>query len=387
MKFTDRITNQRGVALIAVIFILVALGGLGVTVSKLSQNQAKQASSAVGVQDSYYAAQSGLEWAFQQVTDNTGTAGYTAATGYSALVGNRTLPNGDTFTIAYTAPNISSTAKKGNDERQLVLASFDTLVPQVPGGGGGGGTGPSSTCATSQGDGKGVDLFTQYVAAGNRIDGVTGGQSGITPDNFSIPTFPTATYNNQTFGSTTSLSPNTPSADNPELYYADLQVNNNVSLTLNGPTGVGKYLTVYVKGDFDLKGNSTLNINGNVRFVVGVSGTTKDIKVNGATVNITNGALFMMASGEFKAENSFKVNSGAGSLSDNLLVMTQKEIKFENNGSAKGGFYSMDEVKIENNPTITGAMVGKSKVEAENNPTITWDSNAAKNVTGNIKTC
>ncbi|MBI5179337.1 MAG: hypothetical protein HZA04_08800 [Nitrospinae bacterium] len=386
MDIRRHLKGQKGFALLAVIFILVAMAGLGVTVSKLVQNQARQASSAVGVQDSYYASQSGLEWAVQQATDN----GYTAP--YSQIAGAHTLPNGDTFTIAYDAltDKLSSTANKGNDQRMLVLAAFSTIPS-----GGGGGTDPNESCSVAaDGNVTGTDLFATRVASADEIDGsIPGSAENIHPKTFSsMPSFPAGvSYPNRTYsGGTTSLTSSTPTVNNPELYYNDLKLEDHGTMNVTGPTGVGNYLTVYVKGDFKVRDSSTLNVTGNVRFVVGTSRRDdENVIMQGATVNIaTGGNLLLVASGRFKAENNFAVNSGAGSSASNLLIMTMGDIKFENNGTIKGGLYSLDDIKIDNSPTITGAMVAVDKIDKEHaSSVINYDNTAGQSVVNNIKTC
>jgi len=208
---------------------------------------------------------------------------------------------------------------------------------------------------------------------------------------FSQPTFPTGvTYTNRTYdGGTTNLSSSTPTANNPELYFGNLKLKGSGTMNITGPTGVGNYLTVYVNGDFDVQSSSTLNITGNVRFVVGTAGSGKDAEINGSTVNIASGGnLLIMAAEDFKAENNFQINTGSGSSAGNFLAMAQKDIKVENNGSMKGGLYAGDDVKVENSASVTGSMVAGDKAEREGgSSTVTFDNTAGQSVVNNIPVC
>jgi hypothetical protein len=145
---------------------------------------------------------------------------------------------------------------------------------------------------------------------------------------------------------------------------------------------------VYVKGDLRIDDSSTLNITGNVRFVVGTSRRDdENIKIDRSTVTIASGGnLLFLASGNFKATSSYHVNSG-GSAS-NLLIMTMGDIKLEDSGDLKGGLYALDDIKIQESATFTGAMAARDNIEREgSHSTVTYDPAAATGVIGNIKTC
>jgi len=111
--------NDRGVALAAVLFLLTALGTISLATSAVIINRQEQSVNALQSHRAYYAASSGIEWAYQRAKD-MGWRG----TELNNLAGVYTLPGGDRFTISYNAPDLISESTVGGASRSLVYGNF-----------------------------------------------------------------------------------------------------------------------------------------------------------------------------------------------------------------------------------------------------------------------
>jgi len=111
--------NDKGVALAAVLFLLTALGAISLATSIAVVNRQEQSVNALQSHRAYYAASSGIEWAYQTAL-NMGWRG----TELNNLAGVHTLPNNDRFTISYNSPDLVSESTVGGASRSLLFANF-----------------------------------------------------------------------------------------------------------------------------------------------------------------------------------------------------------------------------------------------------------------------
>ena len=111
--------NDKGVALAAVLFLLTALSAISLATSVVVINQQEQSVNALQSHRAYYAASGGIEWAYQRAS-NMGWRG----SELTNLIGNQTLPNGDSFTISYNSPDLVSESTVGTASRSLVYRNF-----------------------------------------------------------------------------------------------------------------------------------------------------------------------------------------------------------------------------------------------------------------------
>ena len=122
--------GDRGVTVIAVVFILAAIGIIGLALSSITQNLNERASEAVDVQKAYFTAQSGFEWALQTADTNSWTVDDIAM-----IEGARILPNGESFALGYdpATDTMFSTATVGKATRRLRFPRFSAFLPAVAG--------------------------------------------------------------------------------------------------------------------------------------------------------------------------------------------------------------------------------------------------------------
>ncbi len=121
-EFAQRVRvcgNDKGVALAAVLFLLTSLGAISLATSAIVVNRQEQSVNARQSHLAYYAASSGIEWAYQRALE-TGWRG----TELNNLAGVHTLPGGDRFTISYNAPDLISESTVGGASRSLVYRNF-----------------------------------------------------------------------------------------------------------------------------------------------------------------------------------------------------------------------------------------------------------------------
>jgi len=122
-------SDERGVTLAAVLFVLVAVGSVGVALSALTQNMHETSASAVNVQKAYFASKSGFEWAIQKAS----LMGWTQAD-IEMLQGSQTLPNGVSFTLSYNrvSDTMTSSSTAGEATRILDFPNFSTFITPAP---------------------------------------------------------------------------------------------------------------------------------------------------------------------------------------------------------------------------------------------------------------
>ncbi len=289
MDVMKRLRNQKGVTIIAVFFVLLILGAMGMAVSKLTQSQQLQSAKAIQVQTAYYNARSGLEWAYQRCTElllavcNDGD--------FSALnpgVLQTYAINGKIleFTLSFNGNALTSTATVGDGERSITFATFGDNFPaggeepppddtQPPIGGGESGDGADS-CSGSLDfsttpfpgdqnyDDSGYSDFPEYVPATDNLGVVdlTGHES-------------------LTLGSGTYLMTSLKTAGNatltitgPALIYVDGTTGTpSVDLSGNGIKTIGNNVKFVIIGDFDAGGNASINSTPPAELDITASGT------------------------------------------------------------------------------------------------------------------
>lgn len=130
MTLIRLIKSRKGVTIIAVLFILLAVGGMGIAVSKITQNEQLQAANSVQIQAAYFAARTGIEMAYQRAIDDCGE-GQPLVT-LSDLDGTYTLPDGNTVTLLYSSPDIIATGSSGNTARTIRYSDIDAVLAASP---------------------------------------------------------------------------------------------------------------------------------------------------------------------------------------------------------------------------------------------------------------
>lgn len=114
--------NERGFALAAVLFVLVAIGGMGLTVSMITAGQQVQSSASLKSYRAQYAAMGGIEWAYQKALD----MGWSGA-GLSGLNGDYNMPDSSSFAITYRAPDLISSSTMDGVTRTVKYANFAAM--------------------------------------------------------------------------------------------------------------------------------------------------------------------------------------------------------------------------------------------------------------------
>ena len=120
--------GEGGVTVLAVAFILAAIGIIGLALSSITQNLNDRASETVNVQKAYLTAQSGFEWSLQKADANNWTIDDVAL-----LEGVRILPNGEAFRLGYdpATDTMFSSSTVGSATRRLRFPNFSTFLPAV----------------------------------------------------------------------------------------------------------------------------------------------------------------------------------------------------------------------------------------------------------------
>jgi carbonic anhydrase/acetyltransferase-like protein (isoleucine patch superfamily) len=308
--------------IIAVIFLLVVIGGMGVAVSRLVSNPASVVATNIKVQDSLFSAQSGIEWAFQYAVDNSLiTPAQVAAD--AVLSGTHTLPNGETFVTAYTqaTDTLSSISTVSGAERKVIYSGFAAAVSAATGGGV-----PGGGCTF--------------------LPAPPGGYVNL------------KIKNNQS----QSLGPG-------DFYINKLDIKDNATLTITGPA------TIYVQDKMQLKKSASLIINGNVRFVVKKDVIFKD----NASVTLNPGAnLYINAKKNIQVEDDATINSGGNSA--NVLLTANKDIKITDNSVVSAGAYADKKFKLDKNAVMTGAVGAGKSVKQKGSSTFIHDPAAGTSV-------
>lgn len=121
------IQNRRGMALIATLFLLVVLGAMGVSLSMINKNRQMKSVNSLHSQQAYYAAVSGMEWAYQKAVDDN-----LSGTSLASLNGTYTLPSGHRFEITVSGGSLLSKGIAGGSERMCEFPNFAALLGSTP---------------------------------------------------------------------------------------------------------------------------------------------------------------------------------------------------------------------------------------------------------------
>lgn len=395
--------GSRGIALIAVVLVMLFMGGLGIVVSNITQNKQVAGARSLNLTQAFYTAQAGVEWAIQ----------YLASEDKNSLDGISKSFGGGTFTISYNTgtDELIVTGTVGNQVRKV---KFSCVGASFFGSG-------DATCSTT-----GFGLIQSYgMAAGGIITDSTSGslpteqKQNLTPapdslSAISFPTYPAGTYVSRIVnGTTETLTAGT-------YLFDDFTIKGSGQVTLQGPATVyvndtftmvnsGKLtvdgtngdVTIVVKqaidfknssslttsqGKFDLLGKSDFSMENTSALTVGNKSSvqvTGELKIKDDTSVVINSGNSLLLRGDSKVtiENNAEVNSATGETANDLLILSNGDIKVENNTDMKAALYTpLGDIKIENNINIVGAMVAGGDIEAENSSTLTYDPNAGIDV-------
>ncbi len=247
-----KLRNQKGVTIIAVFFVLLILGALGMAVSKLTQSQQLQSAKAIQVQTAYYNARSGLEWAYQYMIENG-----LDNTQLASLVGTYTLPDGQTFTITTGTTSVTSTASVGDGKRSVTFAAFgDNFSP----GGGGDDTQPPDVGGES---GDGADSCSGSLDLSTTI--FPDSTDPPYPNYADFPEYdPAAWPDGDNLGAINMASTDTLTLDSGTYLIDSLTMAGQSELTFTGDA------LVYVKAGVSISGQNITTVNPNikVKFIV-----------------------------------------------------------------------------------------------------------------------
>jgi len=111
--------KQRGMVLLATLFLLVVLGAMGISLSMISENRQVRSVNNIHNQQAYYAAISGIEWAYQKAIDDV-----LSGASLTNLNGTYTLPGGQQFEITVSGNDLLSKGKAGGSERIYKFPNF-----------------------------------------------------------------------------------------------------------------------------------------------------------------------------------------------------------------------------------------------------------------------
>lgn len=114
--------SEKGFALAAVLFVLVAIGGMGLTVSMITAGQQAQSSASLKSYRAQYAATGGIEWAYQKALQ----MGWSGA-GLNNLNGDYALPDNTSFTITFSAPDLVSSSTMDGVTRTVKYTNFAAM--------------------------------------------------------------------------------------------------------------------------------------------------------------------------------------------------------------------------------------------------------------------
>ncbi|GMT42462.1 MAG: hypothetical protein IEMM0002_0873 [bacterium] len=115
-----RFQNRNGTTLAAVVFLVAVLGGMGLTLSITGKNRQEKSIGDVQRLKAYYAAVSGIEWAYQKAKDNN----WRDKKLLLNLNGTYTMPDGGQFTITLNGNDLFSTASAGGSKRTYKFPDF-----------------------------------------------------------------------------------------------------------------------------------------------------------------------------------------------------------------------------------------------------------------------
>lgn len=369
------LNNARGITLIAVVFLLVFLGGLGIAISRLAQNQALTSDNELASQEAFYGAYAGAEWGLRQrIEAPLNTPFATLAADFTA--GNA-LPGGVSFTTAYTRANdtlIAASTVRGCT-RSLQITGFCCSVTNLYGYG--------WCCPVTCGHSSPQNLFA-----------LAGGGSGMLPNQpitFAPPQAANAAGTGlvlagaQTYGGTGNTLP--PAGTIPAYINitGDLTLNTNTQMTINGPAGANK-LTVYVGGNMTLGDAAAITINGNVQFVI--TGSLTMLQNSGLLLN-PSAELLVQTGGGVTLGNNTALNGGPGNggSAANALIMSVGNVQMGSGVLLQGGIYAMGNVAVGQNNIIAGAIAAGGTITVGANATVTPSPAAATLALAAISPC
>ncbi|MBI5637209.1 MAG: hypothetical protein HZA03_04475 [Nitrospinae bacterium] len=352
------LNNARGITLIAVIFLLVFLGGLGIAVSRLAQNQALTADSALAAQEAFYGAYAGAEWGLRQrIEAPLNTPFATLAADFTA---GAAMPGGVSFTTAYTRANDTLTAASTvrGCTRSLQVTGFCCSVTNLYGYG--------WCCPVTCGTSSPQNLFA-----------LAGGGNGILanqPITFAPPQVANAAgaglvlAGGQTYSGVGNTLPPVGTAPAYINITGDLTLGANAQMTINGPAG-GSTLTVYVGGNMTLGDAAAITVNGNVQFVI--TGSLTMLPNSGLLLN-PNAELLVQTGGGVTLGNNAALNSGPGNGGGaaNALIMSVGNVQMGSGVLFQGGIYAMGNVAVGQNNIITGAIAAGGAITVGANATV-----------------
>ncbi len=373
MKTT--LTNARGITLIAVVFLLLFLGGLGIAISRLAQNKALTADNELASQEAFYGAYAGVEWGMRQRVEaplNTQFANLSA----DFTAGNA-LPGGVSFTTAYTRANdtlVAASTVRGCT-RSLQINGFCCSVTNLYGYG--------WCCPVTCGHSSPQNLFS-LAGGGN-------GMLANQPIFFALPQAANAAgagiilAGAQTYSGTGNTLP--PAGTTPAYINitGNLALNANGQMTINGPAGTNK-LTVYVGGNMTLGDAAAITINGNVQIVI--TGSLTLVQNSKLLLN-PNAELLVQTGGGVTLGNNTVINSGPGNGGNatNALIMSTGDVLMGSGISLQGGIYTMGNVSAGQNDIIAGAIAAGGSITTGVNTTLIPNQSAASQTLAAISPC
>ena len=369
------LTDARGITLIAVVFLLVFLGGLGIAISRLAQNTALTADNEIASQEAFYGAYAGLEWGMRQRVEAPLNAQFADLS--ADFTAGSTLPGGASFTTAYTRANdtLAAASTVRGCTSSLQLTGFCCSVTNLYGYG--------WCCPVTCGHSSPQNLFS-----------LAGGGNGMLANQPIIFTLPQAANaagtgvilaGAQTYGGSANTLPPAGTAPSFINITGDMILNANAQMTINGPAGTNK-LTIYVGGNMALGNAAAITINGNVQIVI--TGSLTLAQGSGLLLNPTAELLVQTGGGAALGDNTV-INSGPGNAGNatNALIMSTGDVFLGSGISIQGGIYAMGNVTAGQNDIIAGAIAAGGNITTGANTVITPNPSAASQTLAAISPC
>lgn len=418
---TEPLAGQNGITIIAVILAMLFVGSMGLVVSNITVNKQIAGARSLNLNQAFYNAQAGVDWAIQFLIDDPSVTDVSGAEALFLNVGSKDLGNGS-FTIAYnSSDDLTVTGTSGDQIRKVKFTCLGaTFVGSSEGGG-------LATCSPT-GFGLLGTPGGKYEGAGcdpNCTDPIQG--CVVCPDDLDPINFPNLSLPGE--GSAPICDPPNPPITGDHRYTDLSVIGQNCNGTINGPAkifvdtnftiddgsitldttggkieiivtgeivfrGLAKYIT---KGgnDADLFGRSHYTQENDGRLdiqntaSVQVTGTM-NIK-NNTFVNISsNSSLLLRGDTSVKIENNANVNSSTGESASDLLILSNGDITIENNTDMKAALYTDGgDIDVKNNVAINGAMVAAGEIEMSPNATDAFvpDSSAGSAVLADQGLC
>lgn len=367
--------NAQGITLIAVVFLLVFLGGLGVAISRLAQNQAFTADNELASQEAFYGAYAGSEWGLRQRVEAPLNTPFATLAADFTVAG--ALPGGISFTTAYTRANdtLIATSTVRGCTRSLEVTGFCCSVTNLYGYG--------WCCPVTCGHSSPQNLFSQ-AGDGN---GMVANQpiTFVPPQAVNAVGAGLTLADAQTYGGTGNTLP--PAGTTPAFINitGDLILNANAQMTINGPTGASA-LTVYVGGNMTLGDAAAITINGNVQLVI--TGSLTMVQNSVVTLN-PNAEMLTQTGGGVTLGNNTAFNGGPGNGGGpaNALIMSVGNVQMGTGVALQGGIYAMGNVMIGQNNIIAGAIAAAGTITVGANAAIVPSPTSASQALAAITPC